>query len=285
VSNTRGSGNNTSDTLRVLCIGDVVGPIGCTTFQRNIDRICREHRIDVVIVNGENSGPRGRGITSRIVKFFKHNAADVITTGNHVWSEREIYDHLPQLPYLLRPANYPSDCPGSGVHVFACRTGQTVAVINLQGRIFMRDHVSCPFKAAESLLTFVKAQTDIIIVDFHAEATSEKIGLAHFLDGKVSAVVGTHTHVQTADERVLPGGTAFISDLGMVGARDSMLGMKKEPILQHFLTQMPVRFVVETEAPAIMCGACIEIDTKTGHARSIERIRLEDNDVSVDVNQ
>ena len=274
--------SNTRDSLRVLCVGDVVGPAGCSMFQRNIDRICREHAIDVVVANGENSAARGRGITSRLVKFFRHNHVDVITTGNHVWSDREIYDHFAEFPYLLRPANYPSECPGSGVHVFTCRTGQTVAVINLQGLIFMRDHLACPFKTAEKLLTFTKEHTDVVIVDMHAEATSEKIGLAYFLDGQVSAVVGTHTHVQTADERILPKGTAFISDLGMVGAYDAMLGLKKESIIQHLLTQMPTRFVVETEGPMIMCGACIQIDTKTGKAERIERICLEDSGAVAD---
>ena len=277
--------SNTRDNLRVLCVGDVVGPAGCATFQRNIDRICRDYMIDVVVANGENSGARGRGITSRLVKFFKHNRVDVITTGNHVWSEREIYDHFAELPYLLRPANYPSECPGSGLYVFTCATGHTVAVINLQGLIFMRDHLACPFKTAEVLLKVAKEQTDIVIIDMHAEATSEKIGLAYFLDGQVSAVVGTHTHVQTADERILPKGTAFISDLGMVGAYDAMLGLKKEPIIHHLLTQMPTRFVVETEGPMIMCGACIQIDTKTGKAERIERICLEDGGVPIDAGQ
>jgi len=270
------------DTLRVLCIGDIIGPIGCAAFQSNIDRICKEHQIDVVIVNGENSSPRGRGITSRLVRFFKHNGVDVITTGNHIWAEREIYDQLDQLPELLRPANYPTDCPGNGVYVFTCKTGHTVAVINLQGRVFMRENLACPFKTAESILTFLRDKTDIIVVDFHAETTSEKAGLGYFLDGRVSAVVGTHTHVQTADERVLPGGTAFITDLGMVGPLNSMLGLKKEPIIQNFLTQMPVKFSVETSGPVIICGAWIEIDVRTGKAITIERIRLEDSEVSID---
>jgi metallophosphoesterase (TIGR00282 family) len=268
------------NTLKVLLIGDVVGNTGRMMFQKHIDRLRTTYNIDAVIVNGENSSSQGRGITPRIVRFFRHNGADVVTSGNHIWYKREIYSYLESNTDLLKPANFPTDTPGVGVTTFTCK-GQTIGVINLQGRVFMRELVSCPFRAAESILTYLKHKTNIIFVDFHTETTSEKMALGHFLDGKVSGVVGTHTHVQTADERVLPGGTAFITDLGMVGSLNSMLGMKKEPIIEHFLNQMPVKFEVDTSTPIIMCGVCVEVDIKTGKAISIQRIQVLDNDLQV----
>ncbi len=261
--------------LRVLFLGDIIGKPGRALFQKHVDRIRREFSIDALIVNGENS-THGRGITSRTMKFFKHNSVDVVTSGNHIWSNKEIYPYLSQNNDLLRPANYPSGCPGFGVTTFDCK-GYEIAVVNLQGRTFMRDEVECPFRTAESILTFLKNKTDLIFVDFHAEASSEKMGMGYFLDGKVSGVVGTHTHVQTSDERILPGGTAYITDLGMAGALNSMIGMTKEPVIQRFLTQMPVKFVVDMKPPFIMTGAWIEVDTKTGKAVDIQRIRVVDD--------
>lgn len=262
-------------TLRILMIGDVVGTTGQILFQKHIGQMRMHYKADAVIVNGENSAANGRGITSKDMKFFKHCGVDVVTSGNHIWDQREIYGYLAEHKDLLRPANFPAGAPGVGFTIFACHD-ERIAVVNLQGRVFMREAVDCPFRAAESLLTYLKHQTKIILVDFHAETTSEKMGLAHFLDGQVSAVVGTHTHTQTADERVLSGGTAFISDLGMVGALDSMLGMKKEPIINKFISQLPTKFEVETEGPGLINGVCIEIDCQTGKARSIERIRIID---------
>ena len=269
------------DHIRILFIGDVVGQPGRAMFQKHIDHIRNTYKIDGIIVNGENSDNRGRGITSRIVKFFRHNGVDVITSGNHIWHNREIYSYLEQHNDLLRPANYPSDTPGVGVTTFDCK-GYTVGVINVMGRIFMRDTLSCPFRAVESILTYLRDKTNIIFVDMHAETTSEKIGLGYFLDGRVSGVVGTHTHVQTADERILPHGTAFMTDLGMTGALYSMIGMKKDAIIHHFLTQMPVRFEVEGEGPMVMNGAWIEVDTKTGKAVKIERVHIIDRDIHFD---
>lgn len=265
--------------LRILFIGDIVGITGRTMFQKHIDRLKQKYAINGIILNGENSA-HGRGITTRIVRFFKHNGVDVITSGNHIWHNREIYSYLDTAKDLLRPANYPSDVPGRGVTTFDC-AGHTVGVINVQGRIFMRDNLACPFKTTESLLTYLHTKTDIIFVDFHAEATSEKIALGYYLDGKVSAVLGTHTHVQTADERVLPKGTAFISDAGMVGSVNSMLGMKKEPIIQQFLTQLPTRFSVATTAPVLLSGVLVEVDTATGKAVDIQRISLVDDDIHI----
>lgn len=267
--------------LRVLFIGDVMGLPGRIMFQKHIDHVRSSYNIDAVVVNGENSDTRGRGITSRIVKFFRHNGADIVTSGNHIWANKEIYMYLDENDDLLRPANYSSSAPGVGVALFNCK-GHSIAVINLIGRIFMKDHVDCPFRTAESLLTYLRDKTDIIFVDMHAETTSEKIGLGYFLDGKVSGVVGTHTHVQTADERILPKGTAFITDLGMTGSVNSMIGMKKEPIIQHFLTQLPVRFSVDESKPMMMTGAWIEVDTDTGKAIAIERIKIIDEEIHLD---
>jgi metallophosphoesterase (TIGR00282 family) len=266
-------------TIRVLCIGDVVGATGRSMFQKHIDRVRKAHSIDAIIVNGENSAG-GRGITSRIAKFFIHNGANVITTGNHIWQKKEVYSYLNESTNLLRPANYPSGCPGKGITTFACGP-YVIGVMNLQGRVFMKDHIDCPFRSAESALSFLRTKTSIIIVDFHAEASSEKMAMGHFLDGKVSAVVGTHTHVQTADERVLPGGTAFMSDLGMTGSLNGMLGMQRDAIMMNFLNQLPVKFKVSTESPVIMTGAWIEIDPATGHALKIERVRIVDGELSV----
>ena len=221
--------------LKVLLLGDVCGAPGRAVFQKHSAQLRQQYGADALIVNGENSATNGRGITSKIMHFFKHNGVDIVTSGNHIWKQREIYAYLNQHRDLLRPANFPSQCPGVGVTTFQVRQ-YTVGVINLQGRTFMREHVSCPFRAAESLLLYLKPKTNIILVDFHAETTSEKKGMGLFLDGQVSAVVGTHTHVLTGDAYVLPQGTAYITDLGMAGALNSMIGMKKGPVLKHILT-------------------------------------------------
>ncbi len=267
--------------VRVLFLGDICAGPGRAVFQKHIAHLRQSYKADAVIVNGENSASNGKGITSRIMHFFKHNGVNVVTSGNHIWAQREIYNYLKTNTDLLRPANYPSGCPGVGVTTFEIGT-HTVGVINLQARTFMREFVSCPFRAAESILTYLKPKTNIILVDFHGEATSEKMGLAYFLDGQVSAVVGTHTHVLTDDARILPGGTAYISDLGMSGALNSMIGMKKEPIIQHMMTQMPIRFEVETNGPMILTGACLEIDSTTGKATAIVPIKVIDKDIIVD---
>lgn len=267
---------------RIMIIGDVVGSPGCAMFQKHTDSLIKKHNVHAVIVNGENSALQGRGITPHIVSFFKKNGAHVITTGNHIWYKREIYAYLEQHKTdLLRPANFPSAAPGAGVTIFDV-AGVSVGVINLQGRVFMREHLDCPFKTVESILTFLKSKTSTIIVDFHAETTSEKMAMGFFLDGKVSAVVGTHTHVQTADERILPKGTAYITDLGMVGSYNSMLGMQKEPIINNFLTQMPAKFSVSYEKPFIMCGVMVDVNTVTGKAVAIERLQIVDHELEVD---
>ncbi len=261
--------------LRILCIGDVVGPTGGDIVARHLATIKLEHSIDVTILNGENSSNQGRGITPSIADFYFEIGVDVITTGNHIWFRKDIYNYLDEEPRLLRPANFPSGAPGKGVVLVEIQ-GSKIAVINLQGRIFMRELVDCPFRAADSILSYLKDKSKIIIVDFHAEASSEKEAMAFYLDGRVSGVVGTHTHVQTADERVLPKGTAYITDLGMVGSLNSMLGMQKEAIIQHFLTQVPVKFTVDEKAPYVLSGVVIEVDTATGKAQCIQRLRIVD---------
>jgi metallophosphoesterase (TIGR00282 family) len=268
-------------TVRIVCIGDVVGGAGSAMFQRYIPTLKKEESVDLVIVNGENSAHDGRGTSARIIRAFRHNGADVVTSGNHIWDKREIYEYLDQNNDLIRPVNYPQGVPGVGFTFVQTRRGHTIAVANMQGRVFMREQVSCPFRSADSMLTYLKSKTNMVVIDFHAEATSEKQAFAYYLDGRVSAVFGTHTHVQTADERILPGGTAFISDIGMTGSLNSMIGMKKESVMRNFLMQMPSKFVVETAPPLIMNGVIIDIDPTTGYAIAIKRICIQDNELMV----
>lgn len=270
----------TDNRIRVLFLGDVVGSAGRAMVEKHVKSLREKYDIDAVVVNGENSGDQGRGITPTIMEWFLKLGVDVVTSGNHIWYKHEIYNYLKENKTLLRPANFPSEAPGVGVVTIKVK-GHTMAVVNLQGRVFMREHVDCPFRAIDSILTFLRDKTRTIFIDMHAEATSEKMAMAYYVDGKVSGVVGTHTHVQTADERILPGGTAYITDLGMAGALNSMLGMKKEAIIQHFITQLPVKFTVETTPPFKMNGVWIEVDTQTGKATTIERITVIDEALRV----
>jgi metallophosphoesterase (TIGR00282 family) len=265
--------------VRILILGDLVGTPGCAMLQKYLPRLKDLYKIDGVMVNGENSA-EGRGITPKIMAFFKQNGVDVVTSGNHIWHQKDIYEYLKHHTDLVRPENFPTECPGKGTTFFTV-AGTTIGVLNLQGRVFMRELLSCPFKAADSALTFLRSKTPCIIVDMHAETTAEKMAMGFYLDGRVSAVVGTHTHVPTADERILPQGTAFITDLGMAGARNSMIGMKKEPIINNFLTQMPAKFTVETTGPFILCGVWIEIDAESGKALKIERIQIVDDEIKL----
>jgi 2',3'-cyclic-nucleotide 2'-phosphodiesterase len=268
-----------ADRLRILFIGDIVGNTGLVMFQKHIARLKQEFKIDGIIVNGENSAD-GKGITPKIAQSLRHNGVNVITTGNHVWQKKEIMPYLNEHDDVLRPANFPGTCPGVGVTTFSC-AGYDVGVMNIQGRVFMRELIDCPFRTAESILTYLKTRTKIIFVDFHAETTAEKHGFGLFLDGQVSGVVGTHTHVQTADERILPNGTAFITDLGMVGSLNSMIGMKKDAIIWNMRTQMPVKFEVDNSMPVVMSGVWIEVDPSTGKATDIQRVRIVDNDLKI----
>jgi metallophosphoesterase (TIGR00282 family) len=267
--------------IKILCVGDVVGAAGRALFQKVVPNFKKQREIDCVIVNGENAAHDGRGITEKNVRFFKHNGADVITTGNHVFGKKEIYNYFEKHTDLIRPANFPTGVPGQGIAFVTTAKGDTIAIINLQGRVFMRELLNCPFRTAESLLTYAKSRTQNIIIDFHAETSAEKQALGFHLDGKVSGIFGTHTHVQTADERILPGGTAFMTDLGMTGSLNSMIGMKKEQVLTNFLFSMPAKFEVETATPLVLCGAIITIDPHTGKAIAIERIRIIDTELAV----
>lgn len=262
--------------IRILLLGDIIGSTGRALFKKHINRIKKECAIDGVIVNGENSF-KGKGITPKVAAFFKEHGVDVITTGNHIWQQREIQEYLTQHTDVLRPANFPASCPGVGLTTFMCKS-TVVGVLNMQGRTFMRELTDCPFRTADSALSFLKSKTNCILVDFHAEATSEKTALANYLDGRVSAVVGTHTHVPTSDERILPKGTGYVTDLGMAGSQDSIIGVCKEPVIKNFLTQMPQKFTVEKKGPYVMSGVWVELDTATGKTVRIERVHITDSD-------
>ena len=249
-------------------VGDVVGRCGRKAFCNYTSKLKAEKQIDVVIVNGENSAG-GKGITYETFIELTSGGADVITTGNHVWDKKEVKEIIDREPFLLRPANYPEGIPGKGACIYPYRA-KNIGVINLSGRVFM-PALDCPFVKAAEIIKELKKNCDIIVIDFHAEATSEKMALAYYLDGKVNAIVGTHTHVQTADERILSKGTAYITDLGMVGSLDSILGVRAEAVIEHFLTALPTKFEV-ADKPCIYCGIVLEIDDKTNNAISIERV-------------
>lgn len=266
--------------FRILFFGDVVGAPGLAMFQKYARKLQQQHQSDVIIVNGENSNGNGRGIAPGNVASLKHNGAMVITGGNHSFQRKEILSYLTQHKELLRPANFPAACPGSGVGIYEAN-GITFGVVNIQGQIFMKENLACPIRTLDSAITFLKSRTNIIFVDFHAETTAEKAAVAWYFDGKISALVGTHTHVPTADERILPGGTAFITDVGMIGAYNSSIGMKKELIIQQMLTQMPVKFEVEEGSPYVINAVSVGIDATSGQAQSIERIRIIDSELKI----
>jgi hypothetical protein len=256
--------------VKILMVGDVVGKVGRRTASALLPDLIAQYNIDFTIVNGENAAG-GIGLTPKTARALFEAGADCITTGNHVWAQRDIYDYLDEQPRVLRPANYPPGAPGNGAYVYATQDGAEVAVMNLQGRVFM-DPIDCPFQQAEEILRG-NSWPAVRLVDFHAEATSEKLALGRYLDGKVTALVGTHTHVQTADEVILEGGTAYLSDLGMTGAVDSILGIKSEASINRFLTEMPMRFEVPESGPCVLCGLVIECDAESGRALAVERIQ------------
>lgn len=256
--------------MRILFIGDIVGEPGRKAIKELVPKIIKREKVDFVVANGENAAG-GSGITPILLDELLEYGVDVVTTGDHVWKRKEIMERIAQDPRLLRPANYPREAPGLGSTVVTSKDGIDVGVINIQGRVFMQA-IECPFRTAKAEVERIKNKARVIIVDIHAEATSEKIALSFFLDGMVSAVIGTHTHVQTADEKILPGGTAFLSDAGMTGPFDSVIGRKKEQILARFITQMPMKFEM-AEGDVQLHGAIIEVDEKTGKALSIKRVQ------------
>ena len=257
--------------VKILFIGDVVGSPGRKIVHERLLDILAQRKIDLCIVNCENAAS-GFGVTPRIAEELFQSGADVLTSGNHIWKRKEIIDYFPGEPRLLRPANFPNGSPGSGLFIGHAKNGVGCAVLNLQGRTYMAP-IDDPFRIAQLELSRIPPDVKVILVDMHAEATSEKMAMGWYLDGKVSAVLGTHTHVATADEHVLPAGTAYITDVGMTGPHDSVIGMEKEGILQHFLDAMPSRFVV-AESDIQMNSVLIEVDESTGRARSIERLNF-----------
>jgi metallophosphoesterase (TIGR00282 family) len=257
--------------MRTLFLGDIFGKPGRKLIQEKLRGLIHEYRIDFCIANIENAAG-GFGVTQPIAEELLKCGIDVLTSGNHIWDKRAITPYLSEQPRLLRPHNYPKGVPGSGVYIGDTSCGVRVGVLNLQGRVFMAS-IDCPFTTGLAAVESMRKQTPIIIVDFHAEATSEKQAMGWFLDGQVSAVLGTHTHVQTADERILPRGTAFITDLGMTGPHDSVIGSVQDLALDRFLRQIPVR-LEPASGNLRVCGAVIEIDEANGRALSIERINL-----------
>ena len=257
--------------MNILCIGDIVGKPGRHALEGLLPELKKEFSIDFTIVNAENAAG-GSGITSKIAQQLFKCGCDVLTLGDHVWDQKETEEFLPKTENVIRPANFPEGAPGRGWCIQNTSDGRKIAVINLLGRVFMRYNVDCPFRALRSIVDRAREETTFIIVDFHGETTSEKNALGHFIDGKVTAVVGTHTHVQTADEKILPQGTAYITDLGMTGPCDSVIGQNKEHIVKRFLTSMPVRFSI-ANGDVILHGAVIGADDKSGLARKIVRIQ------------
>lgn len=257
--------------MNVLLIGDITGQPGREATAEILPKLKQKEKIDFVIANAENAAG-GSGITPQTCEELLNTGIDVLTSGDHVWKQKQILDIISIEKRLLRPANYPENDPGSGCGVYRTKEGISVGVLNLLGRVFM-EPIDCPFRCAMGQINKISKQTNIIFVDIHAEATSEKVAMGWYLDGIVSCVFGTHTHVQTADEKILPKGTAYITDLGMTGPFDSVIGRKKEQILERFLSRMPVRFQV-AEGDVRLNGAIVNIDEKTDRAVSIKRVQI-----------
>ena len=262
--------------MRILFIGDIVGRPGRELLRKGLRRLVDHLGVEFVIANVENAAA-GFGVTKDIGDAIKELGVDVMTSGNHIWDKKEAIDYIPTEPRLLRPANYPAGVPGRGSYVAQSGDGRAVGVINAMGRVFMLN-IDDPFQVVLREIEAIRAKTRIIIVDFHAEATSEKIAMGWHLDGKVTLVVGTHTHVQTADERILPNGTAYLTDAGMTGPHDSIIGMEREPALARFLNGMPSRFEPATGNPRLN-GVVIDADDKTGRALAIRRVSYSEQEL------
>ena len=257
--------------MKVLFIGDIVGKIGRNATKALIPTVATRYKIDLVVANGENAAG-GFGITDKIVTELLNCGVNIITTGNHIWDKKEFIPQISKEDRVLRPLNYPPGVPGFGSLLYSLRNGIKVAVINLSGRVFMSP-IDCPFRVGKEEIQRLSSETKIMIIDFHAEATSEKIAFGYYVDGKVSAVVGTHTHVQTADEKILPGGTAYITDVGMTGPGDSVIGIEKGQIIERFLTSMPMRFET-AKGEGIFSALVIEIDEESGKSTAVQRLQL-----------
>lgn len=260
--------------MKILFVGDVVGSPGRKMLGDYLPKLKAKYRPQLTIANGENAAG-GKGITEKIYKYFLSVGVQVITMGNHTWNNREIFDFIDDAPYLIRPANFPSNNPGKGM-IFIQVNDIEVAVINLQGRVFL-DTLDDPFQKADELITEARKRTNIIFVDFHGEATSEKQAFGWYVDGRVSAVVGTHTHIQTADERLLTEGTAYLTDVGMTGPYDGIIGVNKDAVIRRFVTNMPARFEVDKTGGSQLNGCVVTIDPTTGKAIKIERIMINED--------
>lgn len=258
--------------MNILCVGDVVGKPGRDALEKGLVELRDKYRLDFVVVNSENAAG-GAGLTSTIAKQFMGWGCDVLTLGDHVWDQKELEPFLSETTRVIRPANFPDGAPGVGWCVQTAHNGRKVGVINLLGRTFMRHQVECPFRYLKNIVEEIKKETPVIIVDFHAETTSEKVAMGHFIDGEVSVLFGTHTHVQTADETVLDKGTAYITDVGMSGPYDSVIGQEKEKIIQKFITSRPIQFQV-AKLKTKLCGIMVNIDEKNGKAQKIERVQF-----------
>jgi metallophosphoesterase (TIGR00282 family) len=258
--------------MRILFVGDVYGKPGRRAASELVPMLIEERTIDFTIINGENAAG-GFGITENIGNKMHAYGADVITTGNHVWDQKGSVSYICAGDRILRPANFPSDVGGKGAEVFMSKKGIPIGVVNVMGRTGMKP-MDCPFRSGTACVEQMKKKTPIVFVDFHAEATSEKIAFGWHLDGFASAVIGTHTHVQTADETILPRGTAYMTDVGMTGPHKSVIGAQKDAVIQQFLDRMPTRFEPATE-DVKLCGVIIDVDNATGRAQSIERLRID----------
>ncbi|UCD34966.1 MAG: TIGR00282 family metallophosphoesterase [Nitrospiraceae bacterium] len=257
--------------MKILFIGDIVGKPGRKAVRESVPDLVNKLKIDFVIANGENAAG-GFGITRSVGEELFALGIHVLTSGNHIWDKKEAVTYIPKESRLIRPANYPAGVPGESSVVMKTASGEKIAVLNLSGRVFMQP-LDCPFQTSQREIAALKQETKVIVVDFHGEATSEKSAMGWFLDGEVSAVIGTHTHVQTADEKILPRGTAFITDVGMTGPVDSVIGVRKEQIIGKFLTHVPVRFETASGAAVLSC-VVVDINGKTGKASSIQRLQL-----------
>lgn len=257
--------------MNILFIGDIVGKPGRRIIRELLYPAINQYQADFCIANAENAAA-GFGVTHKVVQQLLHMGIDCLTSGNHIWDKREVIEVLNLEPKLLRPANYPQANPGHSYGVFESKGGHKIGVLNLQGRVFMTC-IDCPFHAAKRIIPILKKSCQIVVVDIHAEATSEKLAMGWYLDGQVTAVVGTHTHIPTADAKVLPKGTAYITDVGMTGPYDSIIGIKKEAALERFLTQIPQKFTI-AKTDLSLNAVLIRCDTETGLALGIERIQL-----------
>lgn len=270
-------GHSIGQHMRLLLIGDIVGRPGRDLIKHGLAALVDHHSIDLVVANAENSAA-GFGITREIGDQLLGMGIDVMTSGNHIWDKKEALDYIGAEPRLLRPANYPAGVPGNGSYLARSKDGRSAGVINAMGRVFMLD-IDDPFTVVLREIEVLRQRTRVILVDFHAEATSEKVAMGWHLDGKVTAVVGTHTHVQTADERILPKGTAYLTDVGMTGPHDSVIGVEIAPALGRFLTALPARFETATGNPRLN-AVIVEADEDTGRATDIERLNYSLDELS-----